>query len=192
MSNSDSKSRRRAKTSRVHIRVFEKDILQFRNVKIEALRVVKEFSVEERGDPLDALIKVVEKLVIAGEGFFEARVEGTPIEIIGEIPEKNNETSKHLLSSYPLRLKRIGVVRYSDLSALEGGINAYTSSLEKVRWYRPRGEYYVFEGEIETPEDVYLLIIETEKDRRIIRIPREDVIPETRFSAKRKSSEPQP
>ncbi len=193
MTNTNATGDRRGKakkTSKVNIRVFEPVKLEFRGgLKIGALRVVKEYSVEEKGDALDVLIRVVERLAIAGESFFEARVEGSTLEVMGEAPEQGSSGNKVLLAGYPSRLKRIGVLRYEDLSPLEGGIDAYAVTLDKVKWYRPRGEYYVFEGELEAPSDVYLLVVETESDRRIIRVPREPVIPHSRFSRRKQSSE---
>ncbi len=180
MKNASSKGRRKSsRTVKLRITEYWKSEWNIRaDTTIEVLEKKGEREIEEEGDPIDALLKTVENLIGESEGFFEVRVETSESsEIMGEIAKTADKARPKLLFQRPERLLRAAIVEYTDLQHEPSGASLYTLNLGKLKWKRPKRQLYIFEGKVSAPPTVYMLIIETDRGRRFIRLAREDIPP---------------
>jgi len=180
LKNASSKGRRRSsRTVKLHIVEYRKSEWNIgANTTIEVLEKEGEREIVEKGDPIDALLRTVENLIGESEGFFEVRVEtGETSEIMGEIAKAADKAKPKLLFQRPERLLRAAIVEYTDLQHEPAGASLYTLDLGKLKWRKPKRQLYIFEGEVSAPPNVYMLIIDTDRGRRFIRLAREDIPP---------------
>ena len=138
-------------------------------VVLETLKPVKKFESVEAGSPIDIMLKIAEQNMKSRVGdYFEIIVEGSDElrQIMGEAPshtrEKGEDSEARPLYRKPARLLRIGVLT-GDVSD-----NPVELDLSKAKWYRVKGEYYVFEGRVEAPEGVVLVVLDTDQGRSVI------------------------
>ncbi|MCE4612721.1 MAG: hypothetical protein F7C07_02670 [Desulfurococcales archaeon] len=139
------------------------------DVKLEALKPARVEELEERGDPREVLMKLVETSTRRGDAdFIEVSVEA------GDVKEFFGDSPRHaggrMLYPRPARLLRVGVVRVKRLA--EAGSGAVELKEGDVEWHTVRGNIYVYEARIEAPDDVALVIIDTSEGRRVVKIQR--------------------
>ncbi len=163
---------------KVKIKWYNTVTVSLGKVKIDLLEVASQYESEEVGSPIDVLLNIVERSSRKSEGdYFEVRVSDGIIEVMGESPKYNGRRS---LFPYPVRVKRIGIVRFKDLQPAEQKEgeepDVFVIDENKVKWRRFKKEYYIYEGKVEADEDTYLLIIDTEAGRRIVRVPSRQII----------------
>ena len=163
---------------KVQIKWYKTVTVEYRGVKVDLLDLVSSYESEEAGNPLDILLNIVERLARKADGdYFEVIVQDGSREIMGESPRY---TGKRSLFLYPVKIKRLAVVKYKDLKPADnnsgGEADVFSIKEEDIKWRRFRKEYYVYEGKIEAGDEVYLIIIDTEAGRRIIRTPTKHII----------------
>ncbi|MEB3787236.1 MAG: hypothetical protein GSR78_00610 [Desulfurococcales archaeon] len=139
------------------------------NVTIDLLKPVKKFESVEAGSPIDVMLKIAEQNMKSKAGdYFEIIVEGSDElrQIMGEAPshtrERGEDPEVRPLYRRPARLIRVGVLTGQI------GDNPMELDMSKARWHRIRGEYYVFEGRIRAPENVALVVLDTDQGRSIV------------------------
>ena len=162
MEGSRSSGEQRLVKAIISVRVFKPEILRVGKVILQAYVPVEdrsrieEVSLKTRRDDIEALLskvyKIKRELNMKEEALVEIEVEGKGFALhVGE--RKGEKDKAALLFPRPARLLKIGLMK-------EG----------KIRWYRvPRDkEYYVYEGYIEVPEDVQVIILETDAGTRVV------------------------
>ncbi len=143
------------------------------SVAIDLLKPVKKFESVEAGSPIDIMLKIAEQNMKSRAGdYFEIIVEGSDElrQIMGEAPshtrERGEDPEVRPLYRRPARLLRVGILTGQT------GENPVGFDMSKARWYRIKGEYYVFEGRIKAPDDVALVILDTDQGRSIVPLAR--------------------
>jgi len=158
---------------RVKVRIvsYRRTTVRAGDVKIEALKPASVEEREERGDPREILVRLVEESARRREeGFTEVSVEAGDVrEFFGDSPRQGGG---RMIYPRPARLLRIGLVRLESLARKAGGGGSIDLGDEDVEWHRTRGEVYVYEANIEAPPDVALVIVDTSEGRRIVKIQR--------------------
>ncbi|MCE4624342.1 MAG: hypothetical protein F7C35_00550 [Desulfurococcales archaeon] len=172
------KEKVKAPVVKVKVRWFKRARVKVSGVELDVLKPVKEIEREEVGAPLDVLMRVAEELSTTGGGTFEVEVEGGVRRVFGEekAPEPS-DSEVSMLFPRPARLKSIAVVRFNALEeASEGGVSVFAVKEDKLRFAKVKSELYVYEGRIKAPDDVYLIVLDTDLGRRLVRVPREPII----------------
>ncbi len=161
----------------VVVKWFAKDTLKVRNIEIDVLKVEKSRELKEAGSPLDVLMNITERLSTQEKSMFEVTTSGERTSIIGEFPSEG-KTEMQMLFPRPARLRRVGVITLKTL--LDKGMSnesaAFTLTEDMIKYYKVRDEVYVYEGKVRAPRDVYLLILETDLGRRVLRLAKKPIV----------------
>ena len=161
------------------VRSYQKVYARVGPVVLGVLRLVGVDEFEEEGDPYDTVAYVLETRSKTSD-YVEVEVElisrskaheSLPDRFVrGEYNPTLRGGGKPLYPR-PSRLLRVGVVRVGRVLERMGESGGGYARLgqEDIEWHRPRGEVYVFEGEVEAPEDVAYVIIEADHGARWVR-----------------------
>ncbi|MEB3780392.1 MAG: hypothetical protein GSR85_09235 [Desulfurococcales archaeon] len=155
---------------RVTVKWYTADTITIGGVSIGVLKPSKVVESVEIGDPIDTMLRIAEDNARLKKGdYFEVVVEGSEIrEIIGETPRYRWSRP---LFPVPSRLRRIGIVRVSDVKeSIEGGF--FTFTRDDVEWHTVEEEIYVYEGKLEAPSDVLFVILDTDRGLRMVKAQR--------------------
>ncbi len=167
----------RRRKFKVKVRRYEFTTLRIGNVELEVLQRVSEDEIEELAStPLDALISVVERLSSReSEHVFEVEVSDGTRHIIGGMPSGEERL---MLFPRPARLRAVSIVKISD--AIEKGMSSSAALIrlpaESLKTRKIRKELYVYEGRVIAPDDVYLIILDTDQGRRYVRVTPKPIV----------------
>ncbi len=158
------------KTIVYNVSGYSPEVLKVRGIKLGVLKRVKEDwkekALRSRQGPLDALLNYATRLSRDKElrdlGYVEVTVEAPGLVVThGDRP--NYEWSEMLFPS-PSKLIRIGIVRKKETDS-----GKFQVESKDIKWIDVASkDVYVFEGFCEAPEDVLLVILDTEKGRRTL------------------------
>lgn len=160
----------------VLVRCFKAETARIGGVGLLLHRLVSSDSLKETGDVYDAIAGITEAyLKERGCDLVEVEVEGSQARIIHG--DSREYQGPRLLFPRPSRLYRLGVLRGSALTRVEG---YYVVDEGGIEWYEPGKDYYVYESRLEAPDDVIYVIIDSEHGRRWVRTLRHAI---TRLSS---------
>ena len=155
---------------KVLVRRFRRDTIDLGGVSLGVLRLVSENIERRKGDPVDVLYSIIEKIDRGSvDSLVEVTVSDSRSYIIGEVLEEA-EGRPRLLFPRPARLIRAGVVRIGALE-LAGKSSMYVVKGVSAALRSVGRNVYVYEGIVKSDDkDVYLVVLDTEFGRRIIRV----------------------
>ncbi len=164
------------------VRVFKPEVLSIDSLKIKALRLIKEewneIEIRKRSELISALYSVATTYSFKfkkhiDDGIVEATAEGIGI-VVGDAEGSIKGANKLLWPSVS-KLLRVGVIKgpLEKIASLDmtSGINLN----ENIEWHdiSREDEIFIFEGDIEAPEDVVAVVLKTEDGERIIALKHE-------------------
>jgi len=163
---------------RAVVRGYNAEHLRLGDVSFTALKKVYEDKREFTSYPMD-FVDTVTKAMRGKYSYVEVEISGmesTLTKIVrGENPSYHGTRP---LFYRPARLKRVGILRLSRVREKGFDRQGYATLKldEDLKWYEVKGEYYVFEGSIEVPQDVVYVVFETEYGRRWVRTRRSAIL----------------
>ncbi|MCE4606539.1 MAG: hypothetical protein F7B59_04310 [Desulfurococcales archaeon] len=149
---------------------YSPEVLEVKGIRLGVLKRVKEDwkekALRSRQGPLDALLGYATRLSKDRElrdlGYVEVTVEAPGL-VVTHGDKPNYDWSEMLFPS-PSKLIKIGIVRKKDSESGKFQVDS-----GHIKWVDVASEdAYIFEGFCEAPEDVLLVILDTEKGRRIL------------------------
>ena len=165
----------------LEIRRYKYSEIEIQGVRIGVLVLQGSKKVDASGDPLEVLMSAVEELGEPSPGeLIEIRVSDGRSHIVGEWSPPGGEAGVRLLYPRPVRLLAAGVLRVSDIvrrGESEGAMFRLGPDVIRLKQLRST-KVYVYEGPVivSGARDAYLLILDTEAGRRIVRLASEPIV----------------
>jgi hypothetical protein len=155
----------------IKIKRFVREELRVSDVRFTVLKLVSEEERRVSGDPLEVTARILEEESKSqGLDYVVVEVQGQGFKSV--VGEGSRRGSGIILYPKPAQLKRVGVVRVQALKPA-GSSGYYRFNESDIEWFSVDDErVYVYDVEVEAPQDIVFLVVDTSDGRSIARIQR--------------------
>ncbi|AFZ70531.1 hypothetical protein Calag_0789 [Caldisphaera lagunensis DSM 15908] len=144
---------------------FKKETIDLEEISFDGYKLINVEEIESKEDPLNFLYNLAEEKRKEKKGdFFVINVESLETKYVFADGVKDRG---RLLYNIPIKLKRVGLIKKNQLKMSPEGYFIFKN--DDIKWIDISNEIYIYYGTLKANDDIELVVLDTEKDKRIIK-----------------------
>ncbi|MDP8003879.1 MAG: hypothetical protein ACP5I6_00145 [Caldisphaera sp.] len=151
---------------KITVNWFKREILDLKDLSFEIMKIIDTEEMESKGDPLNTLYKIgEEKNKKRKSEFFIVTIESLETKYV--LADGIKDRNTRLLYNLPSKLLRVGIIRKDKFKASNEAY--FVLKDNDIEWTDITDDIYIYDGPLKASDDIELVILETDRDRRIIK-----------------------
>jgi len=143
---------------------FKLDNLTLGDISLTVYKLIEIVEKSYQGDPADGVARLLEEEKRGKSDYVLVECSACSAKI--SIGESIRRSSGSIVFPRITKLKRVGVVKTSDLEATDQGYY----KIKNISWFNINDGIYIYDSLISAPQDTLFIVLDTEDGRRFVKL----------------------